>query len=102
MTAAAAFLLPNDRTSDLLFAELTQILKQFDALPRAVQDAVNSVVESLLHDISTTDAEVAQLNVLLERHAQRSNEWREQPRSSSSQKRTQYSKRVRVALSQSS
>jgi hypothetical protein len=69
--SAAAYSSPVDPTSDLI-EELKDVLKQLDALPSAAQHAVNSVVESLVHDVTTSDAEIAHLNVLLERHAQRS------------------------------
>ena len=62
--SAAACSSPVDRMSDWL-EELERILIGFDALPSAAQDAVNAVVESLLHDPDTGDAEIAQLNALL-------------------------------------
>jgi hypothetical protein len=47
--------------------ELERTLTAFDGLPRAAQDAVNSVVESLIHDPETTQAEVSQIDALLAR-----------------------------------
>ncbi len=73
--------------------ELERILTGFDTLPSAAQDAVNAVVESLLHDPDNGDAEIAQLNALL---AARSPGYdgRHQRRVSLVQKRTRYAHRA--------
>jgi hypothetical protein len=82
--------------------ELERIVKAFDALPSAAQDAINSVVESLLHDPDTSDAEIAHLNALLALHGmQKSDDGRHQRRAHFPQKPTQYAHRVALALSQS-
>ena len=65
--SAAAHSFPVDRMSDWL-EELERIMKAFDALPSAAQDAVKSVVESLVRDPDTSDAEIAHANALLARH----------------------------------
>ena len=98
---AVGYALPIDRMSDWL-EELEQILKGFDALPSRAQDAVNSVVESLLHDPDTSDAETAPLSALLARHKPPSDDGLHQGRVSLSQKRTQFAHRIALALSQSS
>lgn len=64
MVAAAYELLSVDRNCDWV-AELEQIVSKFDALPSAAQDAVRSVVESLLRDPKATAFERAQANALL-------------------------------------
>jgi hypothetical protein len=69
--SAAAYSPPADRTSDWL-EELERILKEFDALPNHAQDAVSSVVNSLLHDPDTSDSEITHLNALIARHRPRS------------------------------
>jgi hypothetical protein len=97
---AAVYVLPADRMSDWL-EELERILKEFDALPSAAQDAVNAVVESLVHDPNTPGAEIAHLNALLALHRTHSDDGRQQRRASLSQKRTQYAHRITLALSQS-
>ena len=56
--SAAAHSFPVDRMSDWL-EELERIMKAFDALPSAAQAAVKSVVESLVRDPDTSDAEIA-------------------------------------------
>ena len=100
--SAAAYSSPCDRMSDWL-EELERTLQAFDALPSAAQDAVNSVVESIVHDPETSPAEISHLNALLALHAMlRSEDGRQQRRTSLSQKRTQYVHRVALALSQSS
>lgn len=63
MTAAAASSPSDSRTSDLL-EELEQVLKQFDTLSSAAQEAVGSVVESLLRESDLTTAEFTQLNTV--------------------------------------
>lgn len=68
--AAAAYTPSVERTSDWL-EELERILKGFDAIPSAARDAVRSVVESLVHDPDTTDAEIGYASALLADHAQR-------------------------------
>ena len=62
--STAAYSSPGDRMSDWL-EELERILTGFDTLPSAAQDAVNSVVESLLHEPDPGDTEIDQLNALL-------------------------------------
>jgi hypothetical protein len=66
----AVYTLPVDRQCDWL-DELERILKRFDAMSNAAQDAVSSVVESFLHDPDTTDAEIAHVNALRARHKPR-------------------------------
>jgi hypothetical protein len=80
--------------------ELERILTGFDTLPNAAQDAVDSVVESLLHDPDTCDAEMAHLNALL---AARSTGYdgRHERRATPSQTRTRYGHRILIAISQS-
>ena len=99
--SAAAYVSPADRMSDWL-EELERILKEFDALPSAAQDAVNSVVGSLLRDPNTRDVEIVHLNALLALHRMRSDDGRKPHRASLSQKRTQYAHRITLALSQGS
>jgi hypothetical protein len=61
---AAAYELPSvDRNCDWL-AELEQIVSRFDALRSAAQDAVRSVVESLLRDPDRSSAELSQPGAL--------------------------------------
>jgi len=79
--AAAAHSPSRDHASDRL-EELERILKGFDAIPDAARDVVRSVVESLLHDPATTDAEIAHANVLLARRVQRVQETSPQRRPS--------------------
>ncbi len=67
----AVYTLPVDRPCDWL-EELERILKRFDAMSSVAQDAVGSVVESLLHDPATSDAEIAHANALLAGHKPRS------------------------------
>ncbi|MGZ6563166.1 MAG: hypothetical protein ACXVH1_26945 [Solirubrobacteraceae bacterium] len=98
--SAAAYSPPADRTSDWL-EELERILKEFDALPNHAQDAVSSVVNSLLHDPDTSDSEITHLNALIARHRPRSDEGRQHRRPSLSKKRTQYAHRIALTLSQS-
>jgi hypothetical protein len=98
---AAAYSFPVDHMSDWL-EELERILKGFDALPNAAQDAVNSVVKSLVHDPNTGDSEIAHLNALIAQNGPRSDDGRQQRRASLSPKRTQYLHRIALALSQSS
>ena len=95
--SAAAHVLPADRMSDWL-EELERILKEFDALPSAAQDAVNSVVDSLVHDPNTRDAEIAHLNALLALHRMSSDDGRQQRRASLPQKRTQHAQRITLAF----
>ena len=99
--SAAAYSPPADRTSDWL-EELERILKEFDALPSHAQDAVSSVINSLLHDPDTSDVEITHLNALLARHRPRSDDRRQQHRPSLSQERTQFAHRIALTLSQSS
>jgi hypothetical protein len=83
--------------------ELERTLTAFDALPRPAQDAVNSVVESFVHDPETSQAEISHLKTLLAPHGMpRSDDGRQQRRANLSQKRTQYAHRVALAFSQSS
>ena len=100
MTAAAS-VLPVDRMSDWL-QELERILKSFDALPSAAQDAINSVVESLVRDPNTSDAEISRLNALLTLDRTRTDDGQHQRRASRSQKRAHYAHRISLALSKSS
>ena len=97
--SVAAYSFSGDRMSDWL-EELERILTGFDTLPSAAQDAVNSVVESLLHDPDTGGAEIAQLNALL---AARTTgcDGRHQRRATPSQTRTRYAHRLLIAISQS-
>ncbi len=99
--SAAAYSSPCDRMSDWL-EELERTLKAFDGLSCAAQDAVKAVIESFVHDPDTSGAEIARLSVLLERHSQHSEKPRQQGRSSFSQKGTQHSQRIAVALFQRS
>jgi hypothetical protein len=98
--SAAAYSSPVDRMSGWL-KELERILTEFDTLPSAAQDAVNSVVESLLCDPDTGDADLAQLNALL---AARRPDYdrRSRRRTSLSQTRTRYAHRILLTISQSS
>ena len=94
-----AYSSPVDRMSDWL-EELERTLTAFDALPRAAQDAVNSVVESFVQDPETSQAEISRLNALLMLRAMpHSDDGRHQRRASLSHKRTQYAHRVALALS---
>ena len=86
---AAAISSPVDRTSDLI-EELNLIVNDFDALSSAARHAVKTVVESLLHDIATTNEELAHLNALLERYARHSGESRATALPSRSTKQTRY------------
>ena len=99
--SAAAHSFPADRTSDWL-EELERITKAFDALPSAAQEAVNAVVESLVHDPDTSDDEIARLNALLAVYRSHSGDRQHQRQASLSHKRTQYAHRIALALSQSS
>ena len=100
--SAAAYSSPCDRMSDWL-EELERTLKAFGALPLAAQDAVNSVIESFVHDPETSNTEISHLNGLFALHGMpRSDDGRQQRRASLSQKRTQYAHRVALAFSQSS
>jgi hypothetical protein len=99
--SAAAYSSPVDRRSDWL-EELERTLKAFDALSSAAQDAVNAVVESFVHDPATSQAEISHLNALLALHGMpQSDDGRHQRRANFSQKRTQYTHRAALALSQS-
>ena len=83
--------------------ELERTLTAFDALPRAAQDAVKSVVESFVHDRETSQAEISRLNALLALHGMpHSSDGRHQHWASLSHKRTHYAHRVALALSESS
>ena len=95
---AAAYSSPVDRVSDWL-EELERVLKEFDALPTAAQDAVSSLVHSLLHDPDTSEAEVTHLNALIAQHRPRSHDRRQQCWASLSQTRTQYAHRIALAQS---
>jgi hypothetical protein len=64
MVAAAYEVRSVDRNCDWL-AELEQIVSRFEALPSAAQDAVRSVVESLLRDPETTALERVHAHALL-------------------------------------
>ena len=75
--SAAAHVVPVDRMRDWL-EELERILKAFDALPSAAQEAVNSVIESLALDPNTSDAEIAQLNTMLARYKPSADDGRQQ------------------------
>ena len=97
----AAHVVPVDRMSDWL-EELERIMKAFDALPSAAQEAVNSVVESLALDPNTSDAEIAQLNALLALHKPSADDGRQQLPTSLSQKRMRYAHRIALSLAQSS
>ena len=99
--SAAAHVVPVDRMSDWL-EELERIMKAFDALPSAAQEAVNSVAESLALDPNTSDADIAQLSALLALHKPSSDDERQQRPTSLSQKRTRYAHRIALSLSQSS
>jgi hypothetical protein len=64
MVAAAYEVRSVDRNCDWL-AELEQLVGRFEALPSAAQDAVRSVVESLLRDPETTALERVNAQALL-------------------------------------
>ena len=98
MSAAPACAFPVDRISDWL-EELEQTLQGFDALPIAAQHAVRSVVDSIAHDPVTSDAEIARLDGLLAAYRPGSDDWRDQRRASISRERTQYARRIALALS---
>lgn len=98
--SAAAHVVPVDRMRDWL-EELERIMKAFDALPSAAQEAVNSVVESLALDPNTSDAEIAQLNTILARYKSSADDDRQQRPESLSQKRTRCAHRVALSLSPS-
>jgi hypothetical protein len=71
MVAAAYEVRSVDRNCDWL-AELEQIVSRLEALPSAAQDAVRSVVESLLRDPETTALERVHAHALLAPEASRS------------------------------
>ena len=71
-------------------------------MPTAAQDAVSSLVDSLLHDPDTSEAEVTHLNALIAQHRPRSDDGRQLRRASLSQTRTQYACHIALALSQRS
>ena len=100
--SAAAHSSPVDRMSDWL-EELERILKAFDALPSAAQNAVNSVVESFVHDPATSHAEISHLNALFALHgAPHSDGGQPQRRARLLHKRADHATRVALAFTQSS
>ena len=98
--AAAAYSSSVDRTSDWL-EELEGVLKRFDAFPSAAQEAVRSVVASLLNDPETTSAEIAYAQAVLASTDRRSAETRHRPERSLPQQPTQYGFRAALARPQS-
>jgi hypothetical protein len=94
--STAAYSSRVDPTIDWL-EELERTLTAFDALPSAAQNAVNSVVESFVHDPETSPAETSRLNALLALHEMpHSDDGRHQPRPSLPHMQTQYTHRVAI------
>ena len=96
MSAALACVFPVDRISDWL-EELERTLQGFDPLPIAAQHAVRSTVDSIARDPATSDAEIAQLNLLLAAYRPGSHDWRHQRRANLPTKRPQHGHRITLA-----
>ena len=98
--SAAAYSSSVDRTSDWL-AELEVALKRFEAIPSAAQDAVRSVVESLLNDPETTKGEIAYARALLANSDRRSEDTRHRREPSLLEQPIHYGFRVALTRPQS-